>query len=270
MFLIYADESGSSDPHSEPLVVGQTPIFVLASLALHADLWRNVDRSYLELKKQFFSREIGKGRPELFEIKGSQLVRPGNKNNRRTHTFVRRVMELCSNNHMIAFAVGFKKNPLRPTSKTSMYTMALQYLVERFHGFLEETEKGLTPEHETQHAQGIIVADSRMRNLDLNVATSHLSFIFGHAVGQTCTRVIEAPTFTHSELSVGVQLTDILAACLYARFYRRSCRTIAKALDYSHMEYVDEYLDRLEWHAKTPFNGYFLRGYRFLDHSVPP
>lgn len=270
MFLIYADESGSSDPHSEPLVVGQTPLFVLASLAFHADAWRNVDRSYLELKKRFFSREIGASRPELFEIKGSQLVRPGNRNNRRTHTFVRRVMELCSNNNMAGFAVAFKKHPLRPTSKTSMYTMALQYLVERFNCFLEETHKGLTTGYEAQHAQGIIVADSRMRNLDLNVATSHLSFIFGNAIGQTCTRVIEAPTFTHSELSVGIQLADIYAACLYARFYRRSCRAIVGALDYSHMEYVDDYLDKLEWHAKTPTNGYFLRGIRFLDHTVPP
>ncbi len=248
---------------------GQTPLFVLASLAFHADAWRSVDRSYLELKKKFFSKEIGKGRPELFEMKGSQLVRPGNKDSRRAHTFVRRVLELCSNNHMAGFAVGFKKNPIHPTSRTSMYTMALQYLVERFSGFLEETHQGLTLGYAAQHAQGIIVADSRMRNLDLNVAISHLSFIFGNPVGQRCTRVIEAPTFTHSELSVGIQLTDIFAACLYARYYRRTCRTIANAFDYSHMAYSDDCLDKLEWRAKTPTNGFFLRGIRFLDHSVP-
>jgi hypothetical protein len=177
---------------------------------------------------------------------------------------------VCANNNMAGFAVGFKKHPINPTSKTSMYTMALQYLVERFSVFLEETSQGLTPAHPAQHAQGIIVADSRMRNLDLNVAISHLSFIFGNPIGQRCLRVIEAPTFTHSELSVGIQLADIFAACLYARFYRRTCRTIVNALDYSHMAYTDDILDKIEWHAKTPVNGYFLRGIRFLDHSVPP
>jgi hypothetical protein len=171
---------------------------------------------------------------------------------------------------MAGFAVAFKKNAAHPTSKTSMYTMALQYLVERFNGFLEETSQGVTPGFPAQHAQGIIVADTRMRNLDLNVATSHSSYIFGHPVGQQCTRVIEAPTFTHSELSVGIQLTDIFAACLYARFYQRECAGVAGALDYSHMAYVDDYLDRMEWHAKQPMRGFLLRGFRFLDHSVPP
>jgi len=268
MFLIYADESGSSDPHAEPLIEGQTPLFVLASLVLHADAWRTVDRSYLDLKKRFFSREIGTNRAEHFEIKGSWLVRPSHRTSRRSHTFVRRVLELCINN-MSGFAVIFRKDPVHPTSRTSMYTMALQYLVERFSGFLEETSQGLSPKHPAQHAQGIIVADSRMRNLDLNVAISHLSFIFGNPKGQRCQRIIEAPTFTHSELSVGIQLADIFAACLYARFYRRTCRTIAGAYDYSHMAYADEYLDNLEWRARTPTDGYFLRGYRFLDHSVP-
>lgn len=270
MFLIYVDESGSPNPHSEPLLDGQTPIFVLASLVLHADAWRTVDRTYLNLKKQFFSKEIGTRRPERYEVKGSDLARPSNSGSRRRHTFVRRVMELCSSNGMAGFAITFRKNPVRPTAKTSMYTMGLQYLVERFSHFLEETHLGLTTGLDAQHAQGIIVADTRMRNLDLNVATSYLSFIFGHPTGQQCVRLIEAPTFTHSELSVGIQLTDIFASCVYARCYRRTCRTIPSALDYSHMEYVEDYLDSLEWHSKQAYNGFMVRGYRFIDHTEPP
>lgn len=270
MFLIYADESGSTDRHSEPLLSGQTPIFVLGSLLLHADAWRSVDRAYRDLKRRFFSKEIGTGRAELYEIKGSDLVKPSNKENRRRHTFMRRVLTMCSENRMAGFAVAFRKNAIHPTSRVSMYNMALQYMSERFSCFLEETQAGLTPGFDAQHAQGIIVADSRMRNLDFNVATSHLSFIFGHPVGQRCLRIIEAPTFTHSQLSVGIQLTDIFAACLYARFYRRHCRGIGNALDYSHMSYTDDYLDALEWHARRPYNGFMLRGYRVIDHTVPP
>jgi hypothetical protein len=269
MFLIYVDESGSSHAHFEPLLDGQTPIFVLASLIFHADAWRTIDRAYLDLKKKFFSKEIGIRRPESYEIKGTNLVGPHNRNSRRRHAFVRKVLELCAENRMVGFAVIFKKNAARPTAKTSMYTMALQYLLERFNGFLDETHHGVTPGSDAQAAQGVIVADTRMRNLDLNVATSHLSYVFGHPVGQQCTRVIEAPTFTHSELSVGIQLTDIFAACLYARFYRRECAAIPNAVNYSHMVYADDYLDGLEWHARRPLKGFLLRGYRFLDHSVP-
>jgi hypothetical protein len=171
---------------------------------------------------------------------------------------------------MAGFSIVFKKSPIRPASKTSIYTMGLQYLVERFSPFLEETASGLTPGYDPQHAQGIIIADTRMRNLDLNVATSHLSFIFGHHIGQQCVRVIEAPTFTHSEISVGVQLTDIFGACLYARNYQRNCRTIQNALDYSHMAYTSDYLDSLEWRSQRAYNGFFIHGYRFIDHTTPP
>jgi hypothetical protein len=270
MFLTYVDESGSPDGHAEPLLSGQTPLFVLSSLVLHADKWRSVDRTFRDLKKRFFSKEIGSGRAENYEVKGTSLIRPGNQADRRRHTFVRSTLELCLSNQMAGFAVVFKKSPIRPPSKTSIYTMGLQYLVERVSTFLEETSVGITAGHDAQHGQTIIIADTRMRNLDLNVATSHLSFIFGHTIGQQCQRVIEAPTFTHSEISVGIQLTDIFGACLYARNYNRSCRTIGNALDYSHMADTGPYLDLLEWKSQKAYNGYFIHGYRFIDHSTPP
>jgi len=227
-----------------------------------------LDRSYRDLKAKFFSKEIGKGRPEMYEVKGNDLVKPRNKDSRRRHTFLRRVLDLCAENQGAGFAVIFKKNPIKATSKTSMYTMALQYLVERFSFYLEETAVGVTNGIAAQDCQGIIIADTRMRNLDLNVATSHLSFIFGHPTGQQCERIIEAPTFTHSELSVGIQLTDIFASCLYAQYYRRTCGKVPGALDYSHMGYVEPYTDKLQWSSVKAYKGFFMRGFRYLDHSV--
>jgi len=273
MFLIYVDEAGSADPHEEPLVVGQTPIFVLASLIFPADAWRDLDRDYRDLKVRFFKKEIGTNRPEQYEVKGSDLVRPSNRRSRRRHTFLRQTLQLCADHGGTGFAVIFKKNPLKPTARTSMYNMGLQYAVERFSNFLEEAKGGLDGRFsaDAYHCQGIIIADSRMRNLDLNVAISHLSFIFGNPVGQRCERIIEAPTFTFSELSVGIQLTDIFASTIYARYYQRTCaKTVPGAIDYSHMQYADEYTDKLQWRGKKAVNGYYMRGYRFIDHSVPP
>jgi|SRR5208337_186607 len=269
MFLFYVDESGSPQHHVEPILNGQTPIFVLASLVFHADRWRTIDRLYRELKVRFFEKEIDSRSPEQYEVKGSELVGPHNRTSRRRHAFVRRAMDLCLRNDARGFAIIIRKNAANPTSAISMYTMALQYLVERFNCFLEETSEGLSPNFQPQHAQGVVIADTRLNNLDLNVAVSHLSFIFGNPIGQTCLRVIEAPTFTFSQLSVGLQLTDIFAACMYAESYRRHCRQIEGAFDYSHMQYFGNYADRLEFRSQKTHDGYRIRGYRFIDFSEP-
>jgi hypothetical protein len=270
MFIFYVDESGSPTGHKEPLLDGQTPLFVIASLAFKADVWRDLDRAYRDLKVKFFSSEIGNRRPEQYEVKGSDLIRPGNKTSRRRLTFMRRALELCLKFDGQGFAVIFRKNPVKPTPKNSQYNMGLQYGVERFDHFLDEIAGGLNPRFKPYDAQGIIVADSRMKNLDMNVAISHLSFIFGNPLGQQCQRIIEAPTFTFSELSVGVQLADIFAVSIYSQFYRKVCTGITGSLDYSHLAFVDDYLRDLQWQAQRAYNGYFMRGYRYLDHSVPP
>jgi hypothetical protein len=177
-------------------------------------------------------------------------------------------MDLCLQNRACGFAIIFRKNPVSPTSATSMYTMALQYLVERYNCFLEETSQGFTNGFEAQHAQGVVIADTRLNNLDLNVALSHSTFIFGNPIGKMCLRVIEAPTFTFSQLSVGLQLTDIFAACMYARAYRRHCSAIPGGHNYSHMAYFDSYADHLEFHSQQVYKGHSVRGYRFIDSSA--
>jgi hypothetical protein len=271
MFIFYFDESGSPRSHSEPLLSGQTPIFVLASLALPADRWRSIDRAYRNLKVRFFQTDIGEERrPETYEVKGSEIVGPHNRGSRRRHAFARKVLDLCLENHARGFAVIFRKNVATPTSSTSMYTMALQYLVERFSCFLEETTQGLTPGFAPYNAQGIIVADTRLNDLDLNVAISHSSFIFGNPIGQTCLRMIEAPTFTFSQLSVGLQVTDIFAACIFSWIYQRHCSGIAGGSDYSHMSYFGTYAERLQFRSQRAYEGHRVLGYRFLDFSESP
>jgi hypothetical protein len=148
-----------------------------------------------------------------------------------------------------------------------MYTMALQYLVERFHCFLDETTKGFTIGIKRQHGEGIIVADSRLNHLDLNVAISHLSFIFGNPIGQKCTTIVEAPTFTFSQLSVGLQLTDIFASYVYARTYLRRCSKITGAHDYSHLAYFNSFYQKLEFWSDQSYDDWRVRGCRYIDLS---
>jgi len=267
MYIFYVDESGSPQRHDDPLKNGQTPVFVLACLAFQSERWRVLDRAYQRLKVQFFGNDLKGKRRELHEIKGTELIGPHNKLSKRRHAFAKRAFQLCQANQARAFAVIIKKSAVDPTPQTSMYTMALQYLVERFQCFLEETSNGMTVGMSRDGCSGVIIADTRLNNLDLNVAVSHLSYIFGHSTGQKCKRIIEAPTFTFSQLSVGLQLTDIFAAFTFGRAYHRHCHAIECGKDYSHLEYFREFADRLEFWSEGEYNNRKIRGYRFIDLS---
>ena len=101
----------------------------------------------------------------------------------------------------------------------------------------------------------------------MNVAVSHSSFIFGNLIGQPRLRMIGAPTFTFSPLSVGLQPTDIFFAGIYFRTYHKFCRDIAGGHDYSHMAYFDKYRDHLEFRTRQVYAGHHVRGYHFINLS---
>lgn len=134
--------------------------------------------------------------------------------------------------------------------------MALQYLVERFQIFLEESGGD---------ENGIMVIDSRMHNLDIEVAKSHLSFIHGHTTGKTLDRIIEAPMFADSRLTAGLQITDIIGSCTYANYYHKNSMFISGALNYSHMASYWPQLSALEFKSRNQYDGYNVYGYRLID-----
>ena len=256
MHFFYIDEAGSPEGHHEPLIDGETPIFTLNALCLKSQEWRELDRDYLRLKRRFFKKEIGDNPAEYFEVKGSELTRPGNRTNKRAHKFIELVFGLCRKYSVTLFSIIFVKNPVEPTSKKSLYTMALQYLCERFQAFLEETEGS---------ENGIIIMDSRMHNIDLDVAQSHLSFIFGHKTGRTCDKILEAPMFANSKLTAGLQIIDIMGSCIYANFYQRNCMFVSSALNYLHMGRYWPDLSALEFQSQRLYDGHHRSGYRVID-----
>lgn len=258
MFFFYVDEAGSPEGHHEPLVSGETPIFTLNSVCINENNWRDFDREYLRRKKRFYSREIGSSVAEYYEIKGSELTRPGNRENKRGHRFIEQVLRLCKEYNAPLFSITFIKNVSEPTSKTSLYTMALQYLCERFQAFLEEN---------TVSENGVIIIDSRMHNIDLEVAKSHLSFVFGHVTGRTCDKILEAPMFTNSKLTAGLQIADIVGSCIYTNLYHRNRIFIPSDLDYSHMEKYWSSLSDLEFRSKKTYEGHYRNGFRVIDFT---
>lgn len=221
MLIHYVDESGDTSPHHEPIFDGETPLFCLSAIALRASDWRNCDRALWKLKCRYYLREIEQfsrataRRPEQYEVKGRDLVQPSHAKNRRGLIFIDQVLTLCQTYNARCFAAVWRKDAINPTQPQSIYTKSLQVLAERFHLYCQEAGD-----------QGIVVVDSRTRSLDLQVATSHLSYVFGHYTGRGLTRLIEAPMFADSCLSAGLQIADIVGGCLYGYYYRRRCSTV--------------------------------------------
>lgn len=168
--VLYVDESGSVKKHDVPLKNGQTPLFTLSGLALPLEEWRNIDREYLTLKRKFFAPELAntRKRPEHYEIKGNTLTAPRNKNSRRRHVYIKELCDMISRFEGKLFCVTTIKNSIQPTSATSIYTMAFQYMVERANIYISE--------HPIFN-KAIIIADKTL-GFDWKVAASHMSYIF--------------------------------------------------------------------------------------------
>ena len=259
--IVYIDEAGSPARHTEPLVSGDTPLFVLAGLAFPLGEWRKRDREYLRLKRHFFPDMMGRSgkRDEEVEIKGRDLTSPRQSTSGRRQAFNRRAMDYIDRCGGRAFAATFLKSATTPASPTSLYTKALQILVERVSLYVAEN-----PHY--QHA--ILICDSRMKGiagLDGEVARSHMSYIFGHATGRTFTNIVEAPLFADSRLTVGLQLADIVAANLYASHFNYYLRGIPGAPNYSHAPRYWSPLDRLQFKSKGQVDGFNVFGYRTVD-----
>lgn len=257
----YIDESGSPHGHHDPISRGETPLFTLAAVALPIWEWRARDREYLAIKRQFFPDITGRPdkRDEELEIKGNELTSPHNRASSRRHAFNSRILSFLGAHSARCFGVTFLKNSASPAPADSIYTQALQILVERFSLFIAESHA---------YSNGILICDSRMKGLrgkDITVARSHMSYIFGHETGRTFINILEAPLFADSRLTVGLQLADIFAANLYSNHYNYYLRSMPGALDYSHMQSYWPNLDGLQFKSRQTVGGYQVFGYRVVD-----
>jgi uncharacterized protein YciW len=270
MWALYLDESGSVDRHSLPLDQGQTPVFVIGGVALPLSQWRGYDRDFLNLKRQFFAKEIEESsKPDTrFEVKGSNLIAPRNATSERNRVFSYKVYDLIEKFGGKIFGCAVLKCSKNPVPKTSLYTKAIQIIDERFDVFLREI-----------NSEGLIVLDSRMAHMkkgsgtDYTVAVSHLSYVFGNNAGRELKRIKEAPLFADSALTVGLQIADIVAAHVYAKHYREKLApngqdTACGYLDYTASRVFDNSLKQNIFQSTNTYSQRRMYGVRLLDHRA--
>lgn len=271
-WALYLDETGTPDPHIIPVPNGLTPAFTLAGVALPLDCWRDYDRSFLYLKREFFSKEINQSSKSdhAWEAKGTDLLSPRNASSARNAAFCHKVIDLIKVHGGKVVGVTFLKGVVKPMSKTSIYTKGFQIIAERFDAFLQ-----------LENATGICILDSRMAHTrkgagaDYKVAVSYLSFVFGNADGRKLRNLIEAPMFADSKVTAGLQIADIISGLVYTNAYREKLAPngadgSSGFLDYRHTARFWDNLRPVVFEGPPDTDGRKLFGLRNIDHRDGP
>lgn len=271
-WALYLDETGNTNPHTIPVGVGQTPIFSLGGVILPFEKWREYDRAYLYLKRQFFKSEIDQSKKidSVWEIKGTDLFAPRNAASERNKVFCYKVFDLIESFGGKIIGVTFLKSVMQPMPRVSLYTKGLQIIAERYDVFLREA-----------NASGVLILDSRMAHtrkgagLDYTVATSYLSFVFGNEEGKQLKRIVEAPMFADSGLTAGLQIADIVSGAIYTNSYREKLAPRGAIpehgyLDYTHVARYWPCLKKVTFHSANKYGSHRIFGLRTIDHRDGP
>ncbi|MDE0054898.1 MAG: DUF3800 domain-containing protein [Gammaproteobacteria bacterium] len=138
-------------------------------------------------------------------MKGAELRRHATRGNarQRLHAvgFLDRIMGLLRRHDARVVARVWVKAPGSPFEGTAVYTSSIQGLCTYFEHYLRESD-----------SSGLCIADSRSKSKNLRV--SHSIFTQKFSAVPNYERLVELPTFGHSDNHVGLQICDIVCSAL--------------------------------------------------------
>lgn len=205
MLLAYLDESGDEQPLRTP---EDPPVLVIAAVVVSHENLKNLVWRFLQLKKRY-NPSLAKDGVQLselirFEVKGSDLrkdVRSATRRNRRRAIgFLDAVLKLLEEEHASILGEVFIKGE-KPLS-TWVYPQAVAAIANRFQHQLE-----------TADTQGMIIMDARTK-VKNTPSVHRLTTARFKSGGDPISRLIESPTFGHSDAHVVLQIADVLASAL--------------------------------------------------------
>ena len=163
---------------------------------------------FLHLKRRFFPALHTGDFLDLVlpEVKGADVrrdaARPGRRQWRPALQFLGEVFRLLNNHHAALFGRVWVKEPGAVIDPTAIYTYSIQAICETFQAQLDSVGE-----------QGLVVADSRRKGQNANVSHSIFTQKF-RSSGDPFDRILEMPTFGHSDNHVGLQVADLLASAV--------------------------------------------------------
>ncbi len=204
------DDAGDLGTVANPPNRNDQPVFALTLLLVNQTRLAAFVPDFIQLKRNFFpglcppaSHFLASVLPE---IKGADLRRDiarGNRNKaRHAIRFLDGVLDLCIRCDVKLVSRVYVKGIGLKNKHTAVYTAACQSLFQEFDHFLA-----------TADDFGFCIADSRTKGLNVQVAHSIFTKMFSTRQ-RHYPRIVELPTFGHSDNHVGVQVCDLLTSAL--------------------------------------------------------
>ena len=209
MYVCYIDEAGCTGELDGPGSAVQ-PAFVLNGVFVPARRLESLTRGWIQLKQVYFPNRLPHGSSihdwMIAEVKGSdirRMARGSTRNERRfAHQVVGSALNLLERNGASVVGRVFVKPIPGAFDGTAVYTSSVQFVCRSFQLFLQQNDD-----------VGIVIADSRNKGKNTNVAHSIFTQRYA-AAGDPYDRIIEMPTFGHSDNHAGLQLADIFCSTL--------------------------------------------------------
>ncbi|MEV6970134.1 DUF3800 domain-containing protein [Hamadaea sp. NPDC051192] len=207
MHFLYLDESGGvEEPDSHPAA---TPAMIILGLIVHADLVPELTSEFLDFKRRNFPSLFQAG-PALDhilrEMKGSALLgktRSESRDRRRHAQHVRYgLLQLVDRFGCRIIGRVWVKRSGERLKPAATYGFSMQDIATHFVRYLKENR-----------STGMIIADSR--NPGQNIEVAHSIFTQKWRTGDDpYRRLLEVPTFAHSDNHAGIQIADMLASMI--------------------------------------------------------
>lgn len=210
MRICYVDEAGDTQAL---LTAAQNvaPVCVVLGLVVDQSALRPLTNEFLTLKRTTFPGLLPRNARRLEwmlpEIKGSDLrkwMRTGMPRRNRRHTiyFLDKFVSLLEDYELQIFGRVWIKQVGAAINGPALYTSSVQAICAYFHSLLGSVDQ-----------RGFVIADSR--TYKGNVGVSHSIFTQKFKVqGDAYGRILEMPTFGHSDNHVGLQIADLIASAL--------------------------------------------------------
>jgi len=210
--LLYVDESGDLGdlPASPPPNGNHQPVLVLGALIVDASRLETITQDFLHLKSHWFpglayptTNHLDKIIPE---IKGADLrrslTRSGRNKRRHAIGFLDALLETLNRHNVKIISRIWVKGLGQPFNGRSVYTSSIQGLYTYFDNYLDSCNDF-----------GFCIADSRDYIKNVNVAHSVFTQKF-RSSSTVYSRILELPTFAHSQNHACIQICDIICSAL--------------------------------------------------------
>lgn len=210
MQVCYVDEAGDTRPLAHALAA-ETPVCVVLAIVFDQAVLRNLTYEFLTLKRTTHPHlpvpNLRRLSWVLPEVKGADLrraMRTGAQRRNRRHAiyFLDHLMTMLEDYQAKIFGRLWVKGIGAPCDGVALYASSMQAICSDFQRQLESLDQ-----------LGFVVADSRTPAG--NVSVSHSIFTQKFKVeGDEYERILEMPTFGHSENHVGIQIADLVGSAL--------------------------------------------------------